>query len=43
MGLEPEACVRVSAIDEGVEEERDAGIEESEKHDRGILGGWILS
>jgi hypothetical protein len=30
-------------IDEGIEEQTEDGIEESEKHDRGILAGWILS
>jgi hypothetical protein len=40
--LEPEAGVRASVIDEGIEEQTEDGIEESEKHDRGILAGWIL-
>jgi hypothetical protein len=41
--LEPEAGVRASAIDEGIEEQTEDGIEESENHDRGILAGWIPS
>jgi hypothetical protein len=32
--LEPEAGVRASVIDEGIEEQAKDGIEESEKHDR---------
>jgi hypothetical protein len=32
--LEPEAGVRASAIDEGIEEQTEDGIEESEKNDR---------
>jgi hypothetical protein len=32
--LEPETGVRASAIDEGIEEQTEDGIEESEKHDR---------
>jgi hypothetical protein len=32
--LEPEAGVRTSAIDEGIEEQTEDGIVESEKHDR---------
>ena len=32
--LEPEAGVRASAIDEGIEEQTEDGIDESEKHDR---------
>ncbi len=32
--LEPEASVRPVAIDEGIEEQTEDGIEESEKHDR---------
>ena len=40
--LEPEAGVRASAIDEGIEEQTADGMKESEKHDRGILAGWIL-
>ena len=32
--LQREAGVRVSAIDEGIEEQAEYGIEESEKHDR---------
>jgi hypothetical protein len=32
--LEPEAGVRASAIDEGIEEQTEDGIEESEKHGR---------
>jgi hypothetical protein len=32
--LEAETGVRASAIDEGIEEQTENGIEESEKHDR---------
>ena len=32
--LEPEAGVRASAMDEGIEEQTEDGIEENEKHDR---------
>ncbi len=32
--IEPEAGVRASAIDEGIEEQTEDGLEESEKHDR---------
>jgi len=32
--LEAEAGVRASAIDEGIEEQTEDGIEEREKHDR---------
>ena len=32
--LEPEAGVRASVIDEGIEEQTEDGIEKSEKHDR---------
>ena len=32
--LEPETGVRTSAIDEGIEEQTEDGIWESEKHDR---------
>jgi hypothetical protein len=37
------AAERASAIDEGIEEQTEDRIEESEKHDRGILAGWIRS
>ena len=32
--LEPEAGIRASAIDEGIEEQTEDGTEENEKHDR---------